>query len=195
VSVIRVNPESVRRYATTATEHLGQCRVQLEGLVRSAVEVRYYGPNAVTFKTECGRLAAEYSTQLLHDISQIADAVGASTSNIAGSLGGAPIAIAVDGSPLTAPPVPADDGSVDVDVSALEALKPVVTAHAASVRSALADHLTDLRATDWEGSAKAAAVDAVARFTSAAQTRATEAETQINAVVDRQINSVLAADR
>jgi hypothetical protein len=195
VSIIRVNPESVRHYAAQATEQLGHCRTQLESLVRAAVEVRYYGPNAVTFKSECGRLAAEYSTHLLHDITAIADAVRASTSNIASSLGGTPVAIGVDGSPITVPPVPPADGTYDVDVSALEALKPVVTAHVTTVHGALTEHLNGLVATDWQGSAKAAAVDAVGRFTGVAQQRATEAESQINAFVDRQIQAVLAADR
>jgi hypothetical protein len=195
MSIIRVNPESVRLYAAKATERLGLCRTELEALVRAAVEVHYVGPNAVTFKSECGRLAAEYSTHLLHDIVNITDAVRASTSNIASSLGGTPVAIGVDGSPVTVPPVPPADGTYDVDVSALEALKPVVTARIAAVHGALTEHLDGLTATDWQGAAKTAAVDAVSRFTGVAQGKASEAETQINAFVDRQIDAVLAADR
>jgi len=104
MSVIRVNPESVRQYAAAATERFAHSRTELEGLVREAVEVRYYGPNAVEFKTRCGQMTAEYST-------------------------------------------------------------------------------------------KASAVDAVTTFTNQAQTKATEAETAINAFIDSQISSVLAADR
>jgi hypothetical protein len=195
MSVIRVNPESVRQYAAAATERFAHSRTELEGLVREAVEVRYYGPNAVEFKTRCGQMTAEYSTKLLADLTQIADAVRASTSAIASSLGGVPLVLSVDGSPVTAPPVPPADGTFDVDVSALEALKPVVSRRIDAVRQALSEHLTALRSTDWEGAAKASAVDAVTTFTNQAQTKATEAETAINAFIDSQISSVLAADR
>lgn len=195
MSIIRVNPESIRLYAAQATEQLGACRTELEALVRAAVEVRYFGPNAVMFKTECGRLAAEYSTRLLHDVVQIADAVRGSTSNIASSLGGAPVSIAVDGAPVAGPPVPPADGAFDVDVSALEALKPLVTSHTSAVSGALGAHLNALSATDWHGAAKASAVETVSRFTAAAQSRAAEAGSQINLFIDRQITGVLAADR
>ena len=195
MSIVRVNPDSVRLYAANATEQLALCRTELETLVRSAVEVRYFGPNAVAFKTSCGQMAAEFSTALLSDLVKIADAVRTSTSNIAASLGGVPIAISVDGSPVTVPPVPPADGTFDVDVSALEALKPVVTRHLASVQSALTEHLNALSGTDWQGTAKTAAVDAVTGFTSAAQGKATSAEAEVNRFIDSQIQSVLAADR
>jgi hypothetical protein len=194
-SVIRVNPDSVRQYASAATERFGHSRTELEGLVRAAVEVRYFGPNAVEFKTRCGQMAAEYSTKLLADLTQIAEAVRGSTSAIASSLGGVPLVLSVDGSPVAAPPVPPADGTFDVDVSALEALKPVVTRHLGAVRQALTDHLTSLRATDWEGTAKAGAVDVVTTFTNQAQAKATEAETALASFIDAQISSVLAADR
>jgi hypothetical protein len=194
-SVIRVNPDSVRQYAAAATERFGYSRTELEALVREAVEVRYFGPNAVEFKSRCGQMAAEYSTKLLADLTQIADAVRGSTSAIASSLGGVPLVLSVDGSPVGAPPVPAADGTFDVDVSALEALKPVVTRHIGAVRQALTDHLTSLKATDWEGAAKGSAVSAVTTFTTQAQTKAAEAETAITSFIESQISSVLAADR
>jgi hypothetical protein len=194
-SVIRVNPDSVRQYASAASERFAHSRTELESLVRAAVEVRYFGPNAVEFKTRSGQMAAEYSTKLLADLTQIADAVRGSTSAIASSLGGVPLVLSVDGSPVTPPPVPPADGTFDVDVSALEALKPVVTRHLSAVRQALTDHLTSLRATDWEGAAKASAVDAVTNFTNQAQAKATEAESALASFIDSQISAVLAADR
>jgi hypothetical protein len=195
MSVIRVNRESLRHYASSATDRFGHSRTELEALIREAVEVRYFGPNAVEFKTRCGQMAAEYSTKLLQDFTSIAEAVRASTTAIASSLGDVPIVLSVDGSPVAAPPVPpADGGVVDIDVSALEALKPVVSRRIAAVRDALTQHLSSLQGTDWEGEAKNSAVDAVSRFTSAAQQKATDAETSINAYIDSQISSVLAAD-
>ena len=49
--------------------------------------------------------------------------------------------------------------TIDVDTSALEALTSRVTSHFAAIREGLASHLSALRATDWEGNAKNAAVD------------------------------------
>src|SRR5262245_42971645 len=126
MSIVRVNPDSVRQYATRASDQFALCRRELEALVHSAVEVRYQGRNAVTFRRSCGEMAAEYSKDLLHDLVQIAEAVRGSTSSIASSLGGIPIEIAVDGSPVPVPPVAEADEVVDVDVTALDALKPVV---------------------------------------------------------------------
>ena len=195
MSVVRVNPESVRQYATKASERFAASRTELDALVRSAVEVRYFGPNAFAFKTECGQMAAGYSTQLLADFVQIAQAVSASTGNIAASLGGAPVTISVDGSPVPVPQVPPAGDVFDVDVTALEALKPVITRHIAAVQLALGEHLSSLTATDWEGVAKTAAVQAVTTFTTMAKAKATEAETQVNALITAQIASVTAADR
>jgi hypothetical protein len=195
MSVIRVNPESVRQYATSATERFGLCRTELEALINAAVGVRYYGPNAVHFKTTCGQMAVDFSTQLLADITRIAEAVSASTTAIASSLGGAAVVVSVDGTAVSAPPVPPTDETVDIDVSALDGLKPDTTRHLTAVREALGEHLTALQGTDWEGAAKESAVGAVSTFTTQAQQRATDAELAINAYIDEQITSVQAADR
>jgi hypothetical protein len=195
MTVIRVNPESVRNYATNATELFGNSRTQLESLISAVVEVRYYGPNAVGFKTQAGQMAADFSTQLLNDFTAIAGAVQASTTAIASSLGGTPVTISVDGTPLTAPVVPPADETVDVDTSALEGLKPVVTQYLSAVSQALTDHLTSLQGTDWEGTAKTTAVETVSTYATTAQTRVTEAETAIKGYIDSQISSVTAADR
>jgi hypothetical protein len=195
VSVIRVNPESVHSYASYAQERFEQIRSDLEGLVRDVVSVRYFGPNAVQFKTECGQMAQGFSQKLLADLGQIAEAVSASTSNIADALGGAPVRIAVNGSSVTAPTVEAGDGSVDVDTSALEGLKPVVSSRFGSVEEALGSHLARLESTDWEGQAKQGAVEQVSGFTTAAKERASEAQTSLTRFIDRQIASVTAADK
>jgi hypothetical protein len=195
MSVIRVNPESVTAYAGFATERFAAIRAELEGLTREVVGVRYFGPNAVAFKTECGELATQFSQSLLADLGQIADAVRASTSSISAALGGAPVTVQFDGSPVVAPGVDAGDGSVDIDTSALEALRPVVSARFGALQDALQQHLSRLEATDWQGTAKSSAVDAVGRFTATARSRASEAESSIVARIDAQVSSVLAADR
>ncbi len=195
MSIIRVNPASVQDYARAAGEHFADARTHLDRLVQAIVVVRYFGPNASQFKTSCGDMAVTYSSRLVQDLSAIADAVRASTTAIASSLGGAPVAISFDGTPIGMPAVPASDGTVEVDVSALENLKPVVRAHMAAVRATLDEHLTRLRTTDWTGNAKDTAVDTVTRFTANANATSERAETDITTYIDTQISQVLAADR
>lgn len=193
MTVIRVNPESVRSYGTQAQTVFESMHTALVTLVNDVVAVRYFGPNAVAFKTECGRVAADFATKLHADMGAMADAVRASTSNIAASLGGAPISIQIDARPIT-PPTPAAVDYVDVDTSALEGSIPTVTGQFDSLRSLLGDHLAKLQGTDWEGNAKLAAVDAVSGFTASATTKCDSAQESITSYIRGQIDSVTAAD-
>ena len=195
MSIVRVDPESVRGYSRTASEQFAQMRADLVQLTDSVVGVHYYGPNAQQFKTECGELALNFSNALIADLGDIAEAVRASTSNISASLGGSPVAINFDGSPISPPTVPAATEVVDIDTSALQALRPVVTQRFASLQSALDGHLSALQNTDWVGQAKEAAVGSISRFTNSAKSKAVEAQTSINATIDQQIAAVESADR
>lgn len=195
VTIIRVNPESVQAYGSDAEVKFEEVRSDLEMLVADVVEVRYFGPNAGTFKTQAGELAQEYSQALLADLGAISESVSQATSAIADSLGGAPIRIAVNGSAVTAPAVDAGDGSVDVDTSALEALKPVVQQRFQSVSEKLDAHLTRLEGTDWEGNAKERAVSEVTGFTSSGKERSEEAQQSLTQFIESQIMSVTAADK
>lgn len=195
MSVVRVDPESIRSYSRQASQQFEQMRTELDTLTRDVVNVRYDGPNAQAFKTQCGELAVAFANAMIADLRGIADAVRASTSNISASLGGGAVVIDFDGSPIAPPPVPAASEIVDVDTSALQALRPVVTQRFTSIESALGAHLSALQATDWVGQAKQDAVDAVGQFTAAARSKASEAQTDINATIDQQINAVEAADR
>ena len=195
MSVIRVNPESVQAYARQSSDCLAQARSDLELLVREIVDVRYEGPNATKFKTDCGQIAVDFSSAMLRAFQEIASAVQSSTTNIASSLGGAAVVIQVDGSPVVAPPVPAASGVVDVDVSGLEAIKPVVTQRIQAVRDQLDTNLRMLESTDWQGSAKEAAVQAVTGITTNAKSKAVESETSISQFIQKQIDSVLQADK
>src|SRR5690606_22796648 len=116
VTVIRVNPQSVQAYGTDAQQRFELIRAQLVSLVDAVVGVRFYGPNAVDFKTKAGQLAADFANQLNRGMGATADAIKASTSAIAASLGGAPVVIAVNGQPITPPAVETVD-YVDVDTS------------------------------------------------------------------------------
>lgn len=195
MSVIRVNPDSIRQYATAAQSQFDAVRAQLVGLVDDAVNVRYFGPNAVQFKTRCGQMAAEFGQRLAQDLGHIAEAVRTSTSAVATSLGGPPISIAVIGTSVAVPTVAPGDGSVEIDTSGLDALKPVVARRIGAITSQLGGHLHNLQATDWHGQAKEAAVAAVSGFTTMAESRADEARTAITSYIDAQIGDVMARDR
>lgn len=195
MAVIRVNPASIVQYASFATQQFERIRLDLQLLTQDAVTVRYFGPNAVGFKTEIGQIAVDFSRALLKDLGQIAEAVSLATSNIAHALGGAPVRIAVNGSPVAMPAVDAGDGAVDIDTAALEELKPSVARRLGTVDAALQEHLVRLEATDWQGQAKLGAVEAVGRFTAAARARTQETRASVARSIDQQIQSVLAADR
>jgi hypothetical protein len=194
MTLIRVNPESVQRYGFEAQSIFDEMHAGLAGLVDLVVAVRYDGPNAVAFKTECGRLASDFANRLHADMSAMAEAVRASTSNIAAALGGSPVSIRIDGRPI-APAAPAVVDFVDVETSELEGVLPPIAARFESLRNALTSHLGRLQATDWEGNAKLAAVDAVSGFTASARASCDAAEQSISGYVRQQLQAVIAADR
>lgn len=194
MTLIRVDPASVTQYGREAQAAFDEMHRSLTGLVSDVVAVRYFGPNAVAFKAECGRLAADFAAQLHVDLAAMADAVRRSTSNIAVSLGGDPIHLAVDPRPIV-PPAPEVVDHVDVDTSALDALVPVIAQRFGDLRHQLLVHLHRLEATDWQGNAKLAAVDAVGGFTASARRTCDAAEQSMTDFVRRQVHAVVVADR
>jgi hypothetical protein len=195
MTIVRVEPGSVRSYATHAQQQFEGIHSELTTLVNEAVGVHYKGPNAVSFKTKAGQMATEFANSLSKDMGQIADAVRVSTSNIAGSLGGTPIQIQVSGKAFTAPTPPAGDGSVDVNTEGLEGLVPTMQKHFASIRTAFDTHLSGLKGTDWTGVAKDGAVSSVSSFTTSAKAKADTAEQALVKYVQTQITDVRNADR
>jgi hypothetical protein len=191
---IRVNPESVRGYGRNAQSIFEGMHQSLVTLVNEVVAVQYYGPNAVAFKTECGRTASEFANRLHADMGSMADAVRRSTSNIAASLGGSPIVIQLDPKPIV-PPTPESVDYVDVDTAALEGIVPVVNQRFSALRDGLQSNMAGLQSTDWEGNAKLAAVDAVSQFTAAARSKCDAAEQVLSRYITEQVNSVVLADR
>jgi len=194
MTLIRVDPESVRGYGREAQNIFEQMHEALVSLVNEVVAVRYFGPNAVAFKTECGRMAADFANRLHADMGAMADAVRSSTSNIAASLGGEAIVIQLDPRPIS-PPTPETVAYVDVDTAALEGMIPVVNRQFSSLRQGLTSNVQRLQATDWEGNAKLAAVDAVQGFTTSAQQKCDSTEQTLTKFVTEQVNSVTQADR
>ncbi len=194
MTLIRVNPASVRHYGREAQAGFERMHHALTALVEEVVAVRYSGPNAVAFTTECGRIAADFAHRLHLDLSAMADAVRRSTSNIAAALGGQPIHLRVDARPIT-PTSPDVVDVVDVDTAALEAVVPAVVRHFDLLREELTRHHQRLQATDWDGNAKRAAVEAVGTFTTSARQRCDVAERSLTDFIRRQIRSVVSADR
>ena len=194
MTLIRVEPESIRRYGHTAQATFEGMHGSLLDLVNQVVAVRYFGPNAFAFKSEVGRLAAEFANRLHLDMQAMSEAVRISTTNIAAALGGSPIAIRLDPRPIT-PPAPVAVDYVDVDTAALEAVIPVVGDRFEALRQALTTNLSQLEATDWQGNAKRTVVDSVGRVTAAARGRCDAAEGAVTSFVRRQLEGVLAADR
>ncbi|HVM07697.1 MAG TPA: hypothetical protein VM345_04480 [Acidimicrobiales bacterium] len=194
MTVIRVNPQSVRAYGTDAQAKFDAIRAELVQLVNAVTEVRYFGPNAVDFKTKSGQLAADFANKLNQDLGGIADAVRVSTSNIAASLGGQPVTISVNGSTIS-PPAVATVDYVDVDTSALDALRTVVDRHFSMIANLFDAHLQKLLATDWTGNAREQAVAAVRSFTTAAKAKSADAQRSLNTYISNQVQSVVTADK
>lgn len=192
---VRVNPPSIVAYGATAQENFGAIRGSLETLVADAVSIDYYGPNAVDFKTQCGVIAADLANALLTDMIHIASAVRDTTTNISFSLGGQPIDIQFNGSPISPPAVPAGDGSVGVNLPALDGFKSTATTHFGTIADLFAAHLRSLQDTDWIGTAKENAVGAVTSFTNSARAKVDEANAEMADYVTRQLESVNAANR
>jgi len=194
MTIIRVNPESIRTYGAGAQSSFNAITTSLKQLANDVVGVHYFGPNAVAFKTECGTMAESFATQLHAAMAAMADAVRVSTSNIAASLGGQPISIQIAQDAVTAPqPVVVD--YVDVDTSALEAVLPVVRGHFGAIEHQLTSHLTHLSQTDWQGNAKVNAVGKVAEFTGRATTACGESLEQLVARITVQLDAAVLADR
>lgn len=194
MTLIRVNPASVQQYGREAQAAFDEMHRSLVTLVDELVGVRYFGPNAVAFKTESGRLAADFARRLHLDMAAMADAVRRSTSNIAAALGGQPIQLHLDARPVV-PPSPEVVDYVDVDTAALDAIVPVVARRFTELRGQLTSHFQRLQSTDWEGNAKLLAVDAVGGFTGSARQTCDQAEQSLSEHIRRQVQHVVAADR
>lgn len=192
---IRVEPNSVKHYGTKAQGRFENIRRDLVALVNDVATVHYFGPNATNFKKGSAELAADFSARLLKDLTAIANAVRTATSSIAGSLGGQPISIQVNGSAVPIPAISHGDGAVDVDLSALDRLMPVVRSRFSKIDAELKGHLADLRGTDWTGNAKTATVDGVTKFTTAATHTSAQAQKSLVDYINHQIEATRRADR
>jgi len=193
--LVRVDPGSIERYGATAQQHFDAIRQELVKLVDDAVQVDYFGPNAVNFKTKCGEMASDFGTKFSTSLGEIADAVRQATSHVSQALGGRPISISVNGAQIPLPPVPQGDGSVQMKASGLETLVQQVNAHMGRISDSLDVHLRELQGTDWVGQAKETATQAVQKFTVQAKGQASDAHQAISKYINQQIEAVRQADQ
>ena len=90
MTLVKVDPVSVRQYGDKAQTSFGEIRARLPQLSDDVVSMNYEGVNAADFKKRTGQIAAQFSMNLVKDMGAMAEAVRISTTNIAGSLGGSP---------------------------------------------------------------------------------------------------------
>ncbi len=83
MTVIKVDPASIKRYGTSALQEFADLNNQLKTLVSETASVHYHGTNAFEFKTKCSDMAIEYAQSAQKDMRSISDAVRTATSNIA----------------------------------------------------------------------------------------------------------------
>lgn len=195
MTVIKVDPASIKRYGTTASGQFESINGQLKELVNQCATVHYHGTNAYEFKNKCADMAIEYATAARQDMKNIADAVRTATSNIARSLGGQAITIEMPSAASVAKPsISKGDGTEEVNTGALESLIPKVTGIFNKIDGLLDQHLSSLKGTVWEGNAKESAVSSVSKFTTQAKQSAGEAKTSITEYIRSQIDASTAAD-
>lgn len=192
---ISVDSKSLTAYGTSAEQSFRAIRTELEGLVQNCTNVPYEGPNSHAFKTACGTMSTEFSSELLKDITKFTGAVRDVTTGIAQSLGGKPVTIHFNGTPIHAPAVHAADPNYTmVDTGPLTSLKAAVNGHFTKINTHLDEHLHAFQHAKWEGNARDAAHKAITAFTSNTKTDVTEAKTKINKFIDDQIQSVTSSD-
>jgi hypothetical protein len=193
---IKVQPATIKAYGRKAQEHFDGIRNDLQIIVNAIDRAPYEGNNAAKFKNTCGDMAADFSAAFLKDMQTIANAVKATTTNIAQALGGQPISINVNGSKIVPQKVSAAaDGTQSVDTIALRSLPTILNTRFDSIKSALRTHLRDLKATGWEGQGKQTAVEKVSSFTTAATKNADDAKQSIIDYINAQLEALEAADK
>ena len=194
MTVIKVNPESIHTYGKKAQKHFDDIRHHLQVMADEADRVPYAGNNAEKFKAETARLLSEYSKAMLKDLGTIADAIRVTTSNIAQSLGGQPITISVNGTPIVPQPVKKGDGTHLLDTERFLQLPGKLTANFDAIDNQLAIHLRSLTATVWEGKAKHDCVQLVGDFTNTAKKDTAEAKRSVIDYITKQTASAIEGD-
>jgi uncharacterized protein YukE len=193
-SIIRVEPQSIHRYAKEAQQYFDEMQSELRRIVDSVAEVDYHGVNAFEFKSAISDLAVEFASKFTKDMAIISGAVRDVTTNIVKSLGGQPVVISVEGKPMIRPTIKREE-FFQVDTSALEQLGPVVKGQFEALTNSLSRHLKALENTDWQGNAKRQVVATVRDYTQKMNLNAEECSATIRQMISSQVNSTIEADR
>lgn len=195
MSLIKVDPASIQQFVGKVNDNVEQIQHALNGLVSEVSGVHYYGPNSVNFKQTATEMSSTYANQVQQLLTEAGAAINTSTNNIAVALGSSVPQVNV--SPMTVKPADITNTNdvVDVDTSALNALTGPVTARTNNVAEALKSITGALESTIWQGAAKDAAVQAVGDAMNGATRASEDACNSINDYINKQVESVIAADK
>lgn len=190
----RVGLESVQAYPGQATAHATAITATLNSMVKSVVEVQYFGPNAFNFKTQAGQLAEKWAEGFLTTFLNFTDAVTKSTTNISGSLGGNAVNNSFAADAIVAPAAEPDRGFVEVETTALDTLISTVASQFDAVRTEIDSHLNTVRSLDWAGNAQQKAIEMAEMMTSKLKESANTGQTSIVEFINKQKSTVEEAD-
>jgi hypothetical protein len=190
----RVGLESVQGYPGQASAHATTITTTLNSMIKSVVEVQYFGPNAFNFKTQAGQLAEKWAEGFLTTFLNFTDAVTKSTTNISGSLGGNAVNNSFAADAIKAPAAEPDRGFVEVETTALDSLIGTVGGYFDAVRSEIDSHMRTVESLDWAGNAQQKAIGMAQQMTATLKESANTGQTSIVEFISKQITSVDEAD-
>ncbi|MGB3734859.1 MAG: hypothetical protein WA964_07885 [Ilumatobacter sp.] len=188
-----VDQPSITAYGTAATTIFGQMSTELTTLISDVVEVKYEAPTATQFKRETGNLAVAFANALHKDMNAMAASVTAAVTSIAGAFDATSVTIEVANKAITAPSVP-ETTTIDLETAGLIALKDTVDTRFKAIIGFLVDHKDALDKTIWEGNAKERAKGEVNTLTTHSTQQCEQAQKDIKAFIDTQLDNVSITD-
>jgi hypothetical protein len=192
-----VNPPEVLAYGGRVNDRVDTMFTELNLLCGNVVDVDYHGTNAFAFKTQAGEMASEFAKSLAQEINKLKEGISRATSNIAGSLGGSPIALDLSDNTITPASPKPDDGVQVANPTALSDLETQVGTRFSNLTTAI-DGLKALPANDrngWMGQARNDTEEFVNQWTASAKGKCENARTNLVQFITKQRDSVMAADR
>lgn len=188
-----VDQTSINTYGTTATTIFGQMSTELTTLISDVVGVQYAAPTATQFKRETGKLAVSFANALHTDMNAMAASVTAAVTSIAGAFDATSVTIEVESKTISEPSVP-ETTTIDLDTAGLTNLKDTVDTRFKAIAGFLVDHKTALEQTIWEGNAKERAKEEVNTLTTHSNEQCEQAQKDIKAFIDTQLDNVSTTD-
>lgn len=192
-----VNPPEVLAYGTRVNSRVDEMFTELNTLSQNVVDVDYEGTNAFAFKTEAGQKAVDFANALALQINNLKEGIAKATSAIAGSLGGASIALDLSDNKIVAPTPKADDGVQVAAPTALSDLINLVNTRFSNLATAIdgLNALPDNSRTGWMGDARNATEEFVASWSKSAKETCETARESFVTFITKQRDAVVEADR